>query len=105
MINVPFIGVLTYCASQRVLPTEAATANPTVLGETKLSYYNKFQNHNHHCGVWYGKAKLYMIDIKTIFTNMEPSKAKPSTLHFKIKKLSTNSPRDFNSVLDTMNHY
>ena len=28
-----------------------------------------------------------------------------NTLHFKIKKLSTNFPRDFNSVLDTMNHY
>ena len=27
------------------------------------------------------------------------------TLHLKIKKLSTNSPRDFNSVLDTINHY
>ena len=28
-----------------------------------------------------------------------------STLHSKIKKLSTNSPIDFNSVLDTINHY
>ena len=27
------------------------------------------------------------------------------TLQLKIKKLSTNSPRDFNSVLDTINHY
>ena len=27
------------------------------------------------------------------------------TLHLKIKKLSTNSLRDFNSVLDTINHY
>ena len=27
------------------------------------------------------------------------------TLHLKVKKLSTNSPRDFNSVLDTINHY
>ena len=27
------------------------------------------------------------------------------TLHLKIKKLSMNSPRDFNSVLDTINHY
>ena len=26
------------------------------------------------------------------------------TLHFKIKKLATNSPRDLNSVLDTINH-
>ena len=27
------------------------------------------------------------------------------TLHLKVKKLSTNSPRDFFSVLDTINHY
>ena len=27
------------------------------------------------------------------------------TLHLKIKKLSTNSPRGFNSVSDTINHY
>ena len=27
------------------------------------------------------------------------------TLHFKNKKLSTNSSRDFNSVLDTINQY
>ena len=27
------------------------------------------------------------------------------TIHLKIKKLSTNSPRDFNSILDTINHY
>ena len=27
------------------------------------------------------------------------------TLHFRIKKLSTNSLRDFDSVLDTINHY
>ena len=27
------------------------------------------------------------------------------TLHLKIKKLSTNSSGDFDSVLDTMNHY
>ena len=27
------------------------------------------------------------------------------TLHFKIKKMSTDSPRDDNSVLDTINHY
>ena len=28
-----------------------------------------------------------------------------STLHLKIKKLSTNSPGDFDTVLDTINHY
>ena len=28
-----------------------------------------------------------------------------NTFHLKIKKLSTNSPIDFNSVLDTINHY
>ena len=27
------------------------------------------------------------------------------TLHLKIKKLSMNSPGDFDSVLDTINHY
>ena len=27
------------------------------------------------------------------------------TLHLKIKKLSTNSPGDFDTVLDTINHY
>ena len=27
------------------------------------------------------------------------------TLHFKKEKLSTNSSREFNSVLDTINHY
>ena len=36
---------------------------------------------------------------------LEKNFATRPTLHLKIKKLSTNSPRDFNSVLDTMNHY
>ena len=40
--------------------------------------------------------------------NLEKARSRGETvitLHLKIKKLSTNSPRDFNSVLDTINHY
>ena len=36
MINVPFIGVLTYCVTSGELLTKAAAANLTLLGETKL---------------------------------------------------------------------
>ena len=41
------------------------------------------------------------------FLDDEPSSLDPVyfTLHLKIKKLSTNSSGDFDSVLDTINHY
>ena len=37
MINVPFIGVLTYCVASGELPSESAAATPTVLGKAKQS--------------------------------------------------------------------
>ena len=35
-------------------------------------------NHNHHSGVWQGKAKLCIINFKTTITNIVPGEAKPS---------------------------
>ena len=38
ILNVPFMGVLTYCVASGELPTEAAATTPVSLGTAKLSY-------------------------------------------------------------------
>ena len=53
------------------------------------------------------KIEYFKIELQKFTVDMKPTVKMITlfTLHLKIKKLSTNSPRDFNSVLDAITNY
>ena len=75
---------------------------PLTKKSKKKKYKNQLNQYPHsHIQITNNQKELMKNFPQDSFENV----AKQITLHLKIKKLSTNSPGDFDTVLDSINHY